>query len=99
MLLKKLKKQCFKVNNKYTLTKQQIDRRVHNSNTANDITDLNINKRITKFKTQLKDEFVYRVPLQYFTDIGKIKFCLKIDFRIKCHLETEIKKLFQSKKK
>ena len=43
------------------------------------------------------DEFVYRVPLWYFTDIGKIKFPLKIDFRIKCHLETDTRKIFKSK--
>ena len=76
-----------------------LERRTHNSNTANDITDLNINERIIKFQGQLKNEFVYRVPLRYFTDLGKINFPLKIDFRIKCHLETDIKKLFESKKK
>ena len=43
--------------------KTTIDRSIHNSNTANGITDLNINERITKFKNQLKKEFVYRVPL------------------------------------
>ena len=31
-------------------------------------------------------------------DLGKINFLLKIDFRIKCHLETDVKKLFESKK-
>ena len=76
-----------------------LERRTHNSNTANDITDLNINERVIKFQDQLKNEFVYRVPLRYFTDLGKINFPLKIDFRIKCHLETDIKKLFESKKK
>ena len=35
---------------------------------------------------------------RYFTDIDKIKFPLKIDFRMKYHLETDIKKLFESKK-
>ena len=59
-----------------------LERRTHNSNTANDITDLNINERIIKFQDQLKNEFVYRVPLRYFTDLGKINFPLKIDFRI-----------------
>ena len=29
----------------------------------------------------------------------KINFPLKIDFRIKCHLETDMKKLFESKKR
>ena len=39
---------------------------------------------------------VYRIPLRYFTDLGKIKFPLKIDFRKKCRLETEIKILLES---
>ena len=41
-----------------------LKRRVHNSNTAKDITDINIYERITKFQNQLKNEFVYRVPLR-----------------------------------
>ena len=76
-----------------------MDRRTHNRNTANDITDLNINERLQKFKNQLKNEYVYRIPLRYFTDLGKIYFPLKIDFRIKCHLKTDIKKLSEFKEK
>lgn len=76
-----------------------IDIRIHNSNIANDITDLNINEQIIKFKNQLKNEFVSRVPLQYFIDIGKMKFPLKNDFRIKYDLETDMKILFESKNK
>ena len=37
--------------------------------------------------------------LKYFTGIGKINFPLKIDFKIKCHLETDMKKLSESKKR
>ena len=59
--------------------------------------DLNIDERITKFKDQLKDEYVYRIPLKYFADLGKINFPLKMDFRIKCHLKKEMKRLFKSK--
>ena len=59
---------------------------------------MNIDDRISKLQNQLKNEYVYRIPLRYFTDLGKINFPPKIDFRIKCHLETEMKKLFQSKK-
>ena len=59
-------------------------------------TDLNILKIITKFYDILIDEHIYRVPLKYFTDIGKIDFSVKIDFRFKLHLETEMKKLFES---
>ena len=76
-----------------------LERRTHNSNTANDIADLNTNERMTKFQDQLKNEFVYRIPLCHFTYLGKINFPLKIDLRIKCHLEINMKKLFESKKK
>ena len=60
--------------------------------------DLNIDDRRTKFKEILKNQHVYRILFAYFTDLGKINFPAKIDFRIKCHLETEMKKLFQSRK-
>ena len=60
--------------------------------------ELSINNRITKFQAMLKNEHVYRISLRYFSDIGKINFPTKIDYRIKLHLETEIKKLFESRK-
>ena len=50
------------------------------------------------FKEQLKDEFIYRIPLRYFSDIGKINFPTKIDYRIKLFLETQTGKLFESRK-
>ena len=74
-----------------------LERRVHNNNTAKDITDINIYERITKFQYQLKNEFVYRVPLRYFLDINRYQRD-KMD-RIKCHLETDMKNLFELKKK
>ena len=83
------------------LNKTTIDRRIHNgtgATKANDAKDLNIDERITKFQDQLKNEYVYRIPLRYFTDLGKINFPVKIDFRIKCHLETKMKRLLESTK-
>ena len=65
---------------------------------ANHAKDLNIDDIIKKFQNQLKNEYVYRIPLCYFTDLGKTNFALKINFVIKCHLETKMKKLFESKK-
>ena len=44
--------------------------------------DNNIDKRIELFSDQIADEFVYRIPLRYFSDIGKINFPTKIDYRI-----------------
>ena len=86
--------------------KTSIDRRVHNgvgeTQTAEkrkNVTDLIIQERIANFHDILSDEHVYRVPLKYFTDIGKINFPGKIDFRFKLHLETYLsQKLFESRK-
>ena len=60
--------------------------------------DLNLDQRIELFQAQLKNEFVYRIPLRYFSDIGKINFPTKIDYRIKMFLETNMDKLFESRK-
>ena len=61
-------------------------------------TDLNIEARIELFQEQLKNENVYRIPLRYFSDIGKINFPTKIDYRTKHFLETKMEKLFESRK-
>ena len=50
------------------------------------------------FKNQLKNEFVYRIPLRYFSDIGKINFPTKIDYRIKFFFRKNMDKLFKSRK-
>ena len=60
--------------------------------------DLNIDERIPLFKNQLKNEFIYRIPLRYISDIGKTNFPTKIDYRIKLFLESNMGKLFESRK-
>ena len=57
--------------------KTTIDRRINNesgggnaTSKANDAKDIDNDKRITKFGSQLKNEFVYRILLRYFTDLG-----------------------------
>ena len=59
--------------------------------------DLNIDQRISLFQEQLKNEHLHRIPLRYFSDIGKINFPTKTDYRIKLFLETRMEKLFESK--
>ena len=63
---------------KQFILKPTLDRRPHNSSLTHNITDLNINERIAKFQDQLENEFVSKIPLRYFTDLGKINF-QKID--------------------
>ena len=79
-----------------------INRRNHNgggiTTKKNYAKDLNIDDGITKFKEMLKNERAYRILLQYFTDNGKINFSTKIDYRVKLHLEKDMKKLFESRK-
>ena len=60
--------------------------------------DLNIDDRISLFQEQLKNEYVYRILLRYFSDIGKINFPTKIDYRIKLFLETNMERLLESGK-
>ena len=58
--------------------------------------DGNFRDREAKFRNQLKDKYVYRIPLKYICDIGKINFSTKIDMKIRLTLKTDMKKLFES---
>ena len=51
-----------------------------------------------KFRNQLKDKYVYKIPFKYICDIGKINFPTKIDMKIRLTLETDMKNLFESEK-
>ena len=59
--------------------------------------DHNFKDRDEKFRNQLKNKYVYRVPLKYICDLGKINFPIKIDIKIRLTLETDMKRLFESK--
>ena len=58
--------------------------------------DENFRDREAKFRNQLKNKYVYRVPLKYICDLGKINFPAKIDVKISLALETDMKKLFET---
>ena len=45
--------------------------------------DLNIDERISLFHDQIADKYIYRIPLTYLSECGKINFPTKIDNRIK----------------
>ena len=60
--------------------------------------DGNFRDRESKFRNQLNDKYVYRIPLKYICDIGKINFPTKVDMKIRLTLETDMKKLFESNK-
>ena len=77
-----------------------LDRRVHgtivdaNNRVFHNVSrsDGNFRDR-EKFRNQLKDKYVYRIPLKYICDIGKINFPTKVDMKIRLTLETDMKKL------
>ena len=60
--------------------------------------DGNFRDREAKFRNQLKDKYVYKIPSKYICDIGKINFPIKIDMKIRLTLKTDMKKLFESNK-
>ena len=74
------------------------DRRSHNNEDATKQTHNNIEDRQDKFAVQIDSKYVYRIPLKYFYDLGKINFPTKIELKNHCTLETEMKKLFEFKK-
>ena len=76
--LKKIEKTMLYSKQSIYFNETSLERRTHYSNTANDITDLNMNERITKFPNQIKNEFVRRIPLHYFSDIRKQTFPLRL---------------------
>ena len=80
-----------------------LDRRIHNGlttgfattrMTAAELTTLKINNT----KDLNIDEWITKFPFKYFCNLEKINLPLKIDSRIKCHLEKEMKRLFESRK-
>ena len=75
------------------------DRRSRNNDNEVFRTDDNLEDREDKFANQIDSKYVYRIPLKYLCDLGKINFPTKIDLKIHCTLQTDMKQLFESKKK
>ena len=75
------------------------DRRSHNNDNKAFRTDANIEDREDKFASQIDSKYVYRIPLKLPCDLGKINFPTKIDLKIRCMMQTNMKKLFESKKR
>ena len=75
------------------------DRRIHKNDNEVHRTDESLEDQQLKPGAQIDKKYVYRVPLKCFCVLGKINFPTKIDLKIRCTLQTEMKKLFQSKKR
>ena len=74
------------------------DRRNQNNNNEAFRSDDNLEHREDKFANQIDSKYVYRIPLKYLCDQGKINFPTKIDLKIRCALQTNVKQFFESKK-
>ena len=72
---------------------------MHNSATAAERTDLNLNERIKLFKDYIFQKNVYRIPLTLLCNLGKSNFSSKTDNRIIITLERNSNKLFESEEK
>ena len=55
------------------------DRRTYNNDDPTKRTDDSIKDREDKFVVQIDSKYLYRIPLKYFCDLGKINFPTKID--------------------
>ena len=62
------------------------DRRSHNNDNETIRTDANTENREYRFAGQIDSKYVYRIPLKYLCDLGKINFSTKIDLKICCTL-------------
>ena len=87
-MLKHLPKNALKMikidllfNKKAVIYPTNGDRRSHGNDDETKRTNDNIEDRKDKFAVQIDSKYVYRIPLKYFYDLGKINFPTKIDFK------------------
>ena len=73
-------------------------RRPNNNEDAADRTDPNLIYQIKELKPHLFKKWVYKIPLLYLSDLGKVNFAVKTDTKIAITLERNMNKLFESNK-
>ena len=71
------------------------DRKSNTSTTPADRADANLGTRITDFNSIIKTNNYYRIPLEYFVDLGLVNFTEKTDIKFIFTLETNLNKLFE----
>ena len=69
--------------------------RSHSNDDATKKTDNSIEDREDKFSVQIDSKYEYRISLKYFCNLSKMNFPAKINLKICCTLETEMKKLIK----
>ena len=63
-----------------------------------DRSDFNLIYRLKNFRNTLSAEKVYRIPLLYLCELGKVNFSVSTDTRINIILQRNLNKLFESNK-
>ena len=64
---------------------------------ADERTDDNLDQRIEKFQNQLKNVFVYRIPLKYICELRFVNQPVKFDTKWRIIFEGDMSRLFESK--
>ena len=60
-------------------------------------TDVNLDQRIEKFGNQIGDDYIYRIPLKYISELGFVNQPVKFDTKWKIFFESEMSRLFETK--
>ena len=74
-------------------------RRPNNDATDANRTDPNLTYRLKELKAHLFKPWVYKIPLLYLCDLGKVNFAITTNTKIVLTLERNMNKLFESNKK
>ena len=59
-------------------------------------TDENLSQRIQKFGNQIGDDYIYRIPLKFISELGFVNQPVKFDTKWKIFFEGEMSRLFES---
>ena len=96
--VKKLLKTMLYCNKPVYLTGNNT-RRPNNDATDANRTDPNLTYRLKELKAHLFKQWVYKIPLLYLCDLGKVNFAVNTNTKIFLTLKRNMNKLFESTKK
>ena len=85
--------------NKIAIYTNDDDRCAHYTTTnatAGNRTNENLTDRIAKFQDQIKDKYIYRIPLKYLCNLGLVSQCFKFNTKFILTLEIDVQRLFET---